>query len=317
MRTAASPQAEPRYTQAVIHPRQERLRSMDKSGGAWSLTDEQLAQAPLVFREGLLEGQVVLVSGGGGGFGRAMAYVFARLGARVAICGRRPERLQRTADGIRHHLGLEVFCRSMTIRDPAQVAGLFADVVGHHGRLDILVNNAGGQFPQAALDYSVKGWHAVIDTNLNGTWYMMQQAARHWRDAGAAGSIINIVAGVERGMPQIAHSCAARAGVIYLSKSVAVEWAPLAIRVNCIAAGAIASDGLDVYEPAVAESFRVSNPMLKLGDVLDIAQGAAYLAAPSARYVTGEVLHIDGGRQMWGEDWPGGIPEAFRRDAGR
>ena len=281
---------------------------------AHRLTDEQLACAPLVFRGDLFAGQVVLVSGGGGGFGRAMAYVFARLGAQVAICGRRPERLQRTADGIRRHLGREVFCRPMTIRDPAQVADLIAEVVATHGRLDLLVNNAGGQFPQSAIDYSVKGWHAVIDTNLNGTWYMMQQAARHWRDAGSPGSIINIVAGVERGMPQIAHSCAARAGVIHLSKSVAVEWAPLRIRVNCVAAGAIASDGLEVYDPAVAEDFRLSNPMLQLGDVLDIAQGVVYLAAPSGKYVTGEVLHIDGGRQMWGEDWPGGIPDHFRQN---
>ena len=285
---------------------------MEIPAGSLGLTDEQLADAPLVFRDDLFAGQVVLVSGGGGGFGRAMAYVFARLGAQVAICGRSPERLQRTADGIRRHLGREVFCRPMTIRDPAQVADLIAEVVAAHGRLDLVVNNAGGQFPQAAIDYSVKGWHAVIDTNLNGTWYMMQQAARHWRDADSPGSIINIVAGVERGMPQIAHSCAARAGVIHLSKSVAVEWAPLRIRVNCVAAGAIASDGLAVYDPAVAEDFRVSNPMLQLGDVLDIAQGVVYLAAPSGKYVTGEVLHIDGGRQMWGEDWPGGIPDHFR-----
>jgi NAD(P)-dependent dehydrogenase (short-subunit alcohol dehydrogenase family) len=140
----------------------------------------------------------------------------------------------------------------------------------------------------------------------------MQTAARYWRDATAPGSIVNIVAGVERGMPQIAHSCAARAGVIYLSKTVAVEWAPIHVRVNCVAAGAIASAGLDVYERAVAEDFRLSNPMLRLGDVLDIAQSVVYLAAASGKYITGEVLHVDGGRQMWGEDWPGGMPEYFR-----
>ena len=282
----------------------------------WGMTEEQLAREPLVFRDGLLDGQVVLLSGGGGGFGRAMAYVLVRLGAELVICGRRADKLERTAAGIRERLGREVLCCPMTIRDPAQVGTLFGRTLDRFGRLDLLVNNAGGQFPQAAIDYSVKGWNAVIDTNLNGTWYMMQQAARHWRDSGAAGSIVNIVAGVERGMPQIAHSCAARAGVIHLSKSVAVEWAPHRIRVNCIAAGAIASDGLDVYEPEVAEHCRVSNPLLQLGDVLDIAQGVVYLSATSGKYVTGEVLHIDGGRQMWGEDWPGGIPEYFRRHGG-
>ncbi len=282
----------------------------------WGMTDEQLATEPLVYRADLFRGQVVLLSGGGGGFGRAMAYVLTRLGADVAICGRRTERLERTAAGIRTRLGREVLCLPMTIRDPEQVAASIAAVIGKFGRLDLLVNNAGGQFPQPAIDYSVKGWNAVIDTNLNGTWHMMQHAARHWREHNSPGTIVNIVAGVERGMPQIAHSCAARAGVIYLSKSVAVEWAPLGIRVNCLAAGAIASDGLDSYEPAVAEDFRVSNPMLRLGDVLDIAQGVVYLAAASGRYITGEVLHIDGGRQMWGDDWPGGIPEHFRRDRG-
>lgn len=282
----------------------------------WGMTEEQLAHEPLVFREGLLDGQVVLLSGGGGGFGRAMAYVLVRLGAELVICGRRADKLERTAAGIRERLGREVLCCPMTIRDPAQVAALFDTALGRFGRLDVLVNNAGGQFPQAAIDYSVKGWNAVIDTNLNGTWYMMQQAARHWRDSDTPGSIVNIVAGVERGMPQIAHTCAARAGVIYLSKSVAVEWAPHGIRVNCLAAGAIASDGLDAYEPEVADHFRVSNPMLRLGDVFDVAQGVVYLSAASGKYVTGEVLHVDGGRQMWGEDWPAGIPDYFRRHGG-
>jgi citronellol/citronellal dehydrogenase len=287
---------------------------MHNAAQSWGLTDEQLALDPLVFRDDLLKDQVILLSGGGGGFGRAMAYVLVRLGAKVAICGRRAEKLEATAAGIRRLLGREILCCPMTIRDPTQVAQLMTDVVRHFGRLDVLINNAGGQYPQAAIDFSIKGWNAVIDTNLNGTWYMMQSAARHWRDAAQPGAIVNIVAGVERGMPQIAHTCAARAGVIYLSKSVAVEWAPSNIRVNCVAAGAIASGGLNVYDRAVAESFRLSNPLLRLGDVLDIAQAVVYLAAPSGKYVTGEVLHVDGGRQMWGEDWPGGMPEYFRRD---
>ncbi len=109
--------------------------------------------------------------------------------------------------------------KAMTIRDPQQVDALIDEIWKRYGRLDVLVNNGGGQFPQAAIDFSVKGWNAVIDTNLNGTWYMMQSAARHWRERKSAGSIVNIVAVVNRGMPQVAHTCAARAGVIYLSKS--------------------------------------------------------------------------------------------------
>lgn len=267
---------------------------------------------PLAFREDLLAGRVCLVSGGGSGIGRATAYILARLGADVVVCGRSAEKLESTAAGIDQHLGKQIMTHAMTIRDPEQVEGLFDEVWRRYGRLDALVNSAGGQFPQAAIEFSVKGWNAVVDTNLNGTWYMMQAAARHWRDHAMPGSIVNIVAVVNRGMPQVAHTAAARAGVIYLSKSLSVEWAPLDIRVNCLAPGSIGTEGLNVYPREAAEAFVYSNPMKRLGDVLDIAQGVVYLAAPTAKFITGEVLTIDGGRQNWGEDWPGGMPDYFR-----
>jgi len=278
----------------------------------WGMSDQELATAPLSFRPDLLEGQVCVVSGGGSGMGRAIAYVLTRLGAQVMICGRRLEKLEQTARGIEQHLGKQIGLKAMTIRDPQAVQALFTETLERFGRLDHLINSAGGQFPQAALDYSVKGWNAVIDTNLNGTWYMMQAAGRAWRDRGASGSIVNIVAVVTRGMPQVAHTAAARAGVIYLSKSLAIEWAPLNIRVNCLAPGSIATDGLNVYTPEVAESFTYSNPMKRLGDVMDIAEGVVYLTAPTGKFITGELLTIDGGRQIWGEDWPAGIPDYFR-----
>lgn len=278
----------------------------------WGFSDEQIATLPLSFRDNLLVGQVCVVSGGGSGIGRAIAYVLARLGAEVVVCGRRAEKLEATAAGIAKHLGKNIMTQAMTIRDPAQVERLFADVWRRHGRIDALINSAGGQFPQAALDFSVKGWNAVVDTNLNGTWYMMQSAARLWREHATPGSIVNIVAVVTRGMPQVAHTAAARAGVIYLSKSLAVEWAPLNIRVNCLAPGSIATEGLNVYPRAAAEAFIYSNPMKRLGDVADIAQGAVYLLAPTGKFITGEVLTIDGGRQNWGEDWPAGMPDYFR-----
>jgi NAD(P)-dependent dehydrogenase (short-subunit alcohol dehydrogenase family) len=276
------------------------------------MTDDELAAAPLSFRDDALAGQVCLVSGGGSGMGRAIAYVLARLGATVAICGRRADKLEETADGIEKRLGKKIMTRAMTIREPEQANALFKEIWERFDRLDVLVNCAGGQYPQAAIDFSVKGWNAVIDTNLNGTWYMMQSAAQHWRDHQLGGSIVNIVAVVSRGMPQVAHTAAARAGVITLSKTVSVEWAPFQIRVNCVAPGSIATDGLNVYPREAAESFAVSNPMKRLGDVIDIAQSVVYLAAPTGKFITGEVLTVDGGRQNWGEDWPGGIPDYFR-----
>ena len=278
----------------------------------WGLSDVEIATLPLAYRDDLLAGRVCVVSGGGSGIGRATAYVLARLGAEVVVCGRSAEKLAATAAGIEKYVGRSVMIRPMTIRDPEQVGQLFDEVWARYGHLDVLVNSAGGQYPQAAIDFSVKGWNAVIDTNLNGTWYMMQSAARLWRDHALPGSIVNIVAVVSRGMPQVAHTAAARAGVIYLSKSVSVEWAPLNISVNCVAPGSIGTAGLNVYPREAAEAFVHSNPMKRLGDVLDIAQGVVYLAASSGKFITGEVLTIDGGRQNWGEDWPAGIPDYFR-----
>ena len=278
----------------------------------FGFTDAQLATHPTVYRDDLLAGQSVLVSGGGSGMGKAMAYLFARLGADVTICGRNADKLARTQAGIAEHLGKDIAMQAMTIRDPEQVDGLLDDIWARHGRLDCLVNNAGGQFPQDAIDFSRKGWLAVIDTNLNGTWWMMQGAAQRWREAGQGGNIINIVANVERGMPQAAHTCAARAGVIYLSKTVATEWAPHRIRVNCIAPGTVETEGFAVYPDHALERFHEANPMKTLGDAWDVAQGAVYLAAPTGKFVTGEVLTIDGGMAQWGVVWPAGMPDYFK-----
>jgi NAD(P)-dependent dehydrogenase (short-subunit alcohol dehydrogenase family) len=280
----------------------------------WGFTDEELATHPIVYRSELLKGKVFLVSGGGSGMGRAMAYLLARLGADIMICGRGAEKLAATAAGIEKHLGRRIATRAMTIRDPAQVDALIAETFDRFGKLDVVVNNGGGQFPQAAIDFSVKGWLAVIDTNLNGTWYMMQSAARQWRERSQPGSIVNIVANVWRGMPQVAHTCAARAGVIYLSKTLSTEWAPLNIRVNCISPGSISTEGLNVYPEEAADNFAKSNPMRSLGDVYDIAQGVVYLSADTAKFITGEVLVIDGGNNQWGDVWPGGKPDYFRVD---
>jgi citronellol/citronellal dehydrogenase len=233
----------------------------------------------------------------------------------VAICGRRIERLEETAEIIRK-AGGTVTTHAMSIRDPDAVAQLVTDVANAHGRIDHLVNNAGGQFPQAAIDYSVKGWNAVIDTNLNGSWYMMQAVARHWRDQQSKGTITNIVAVVVRGMPGVAHTCAARAGVIHLSKTLATEWAPLGIRINCVAPGAIATGGMDVYSEEARRELPRSNLMQRFGSAQDVADAVTYLAAPSGRFITGEVLTVDGGNQLWGDQWTIPRPDYFGGPAG-
>jgi citronellol/citronellal dehydrogenase len=176
----------------------------------------------------------------------------------------------------------------------------------------MLINSAGGQFPQPAIDFSIKGWNAVVNTNLNGTWSMMQAAARHWRDHACGGSIVNIVVVTTHGLYGIAHTIAARSGVIGLSRAVAVEWAPLKIRVNCIAPGAIETDGWAVYTPEARAAYPRSNPMMRAGSAWDIAEACAYMSGPSGTFVTGETLTVDGGGQLWGETWTTGKPEYFK-----
>jgi len=273
-------------------------------------TDEELLALPTVFRDGLFAGRRVLVSGGGTGIGRGIALLFGRLGARVLVCGRRPEPLEATR-ALLARVGAESLAVPTNIREPEQVDTLFARVAAEWGGLDVLVNNAGGQFPQHAIDLSDRGFRAVVDTNLNGTFAMMQRAARLWRDRGGPGCIVSLLAPYLRGMYGVAHTVAARAGVAHLVRTLAVEWAPLGIRVNAVLPGPIATAGLEVYPGEARARMARSNPMFALGDVQDVAEACAYLAAPSGRFVTGEVLVVDGGHQVWGEIWLAGKPAAF------
>ena len=277
------------------------------------MDDPDLASQPTVLRDDLFRGNVVLVSGGGTGIGRATAALFARLGADVVICGRNGEKLDSARELI-SRFGTKITTQIMTVRNPDQVEALMKRVWDIHGQLDILVNNAGGQFAQATMDISPKGWNAVIDTNLNGTFYMMQAAARRWRDTGKPGAIINVIAAIWRGMPQVSHSCAARAGVAFLTKSVATEWAPHNIRVNCVAPGTIRSEGFGNYPAPARASFEQANPMLRSGKPWDIAEAIAYLGSNAGNFVTGETLNVDGGSQNWGDPWFLGRPRYFEFD---
>jgi NAD(P)-dependent dehydrogenase (short-subunit alcohol dehydrogenase family) len=273
-----------------------------------------LATRETVFRPDMLAGHRILITGGSSGMGKAAAFLAARLGADVAICGRTPEKLGATREAIREATGRDIHTSAMTIRDPKACEALIAEVHDALGGLDTLVNNAGGQFPQDAIDFSRKGWLAVIDTNLNGTWWMMQEAALRWRADGRPGHIINMVANVERGMPQAAHTCAARAGVIYLSKTLATEWAPFQVRVNCIGPGVIETEGFGVYPEKALGRFHKANPMKMRGDAWDVAEAIAYLASPAGRFINGDLMIIDGGQAQWGVIWPGGMPDYFNED---
>jgi NAD(P)-dependent dehydrogenase (short-subunit alcohol dehydrogenase family) len=275
---------------------------------------DELVELPIAYRDDLLAGTVVLITGGGGAIGTAMAALFGRLGASIVACGRTADTLDTLAERL-DGIGVPVLTRTMTIRDPEQVADLVDAAWDRFGRLDVVINNAGGQFSSPAVDISPKGWAAVVETNLYGTWYVMQAAARRWIAEDPSGrefdrNIVNISTIQGRASVGIPHTAASRAGGVALTRSLAVEWAPHRIRVNSIGVGVVASEGLKTYPPEARASFG-HNPMRRLGDVWDIAQGAVYLAGPSGAFITGIHLDITGGEHVWGEYWPLGKPEWF------
>ena len=279
---------------------------------SFGMDNQQLADAPLNFREGMLDDKTVLVSGGGSGIGKACAWLFARLGAKVVVTGRTREKVENVANAINTKAGLNADFRELNIRDPELVTETLASIWDENGGFDIQINSAGGKFPMPAIDFSPNGWKAVVDTNLNGSFYMMQAAARLWQQHQRPGSIVNMVTVTDRGMPHMAHTAAARAGVIHLSKSVAVEWAPLNIRVNCIAPGVIATEGMHVYPDEARENFDESNAMRRFGTPWEMAEAAVYLGASTASFVTGQTLTVDGGSNLWGDLWPLGRPDYFK-----
>lgn len=286
-------------------------RNVNTSSDKIGLADAELWEHGTSFAADILKDKIVMITGAAGGIGRAISWLFARLGAQVVAVGRDQAKLDALVSNLAARQ-LRASAHRCDIRDPDSIHALFDDVLSRYGGIDALINSAGGQFSQPAIDFSVKGWNAVINTNLNGTWYMMQAAAQRWRDTGRSGTIVNIVIVTTHGLYGIAHSIAARSGVIGLTRSVAVEWAPLGIRVNCVAPGAIETEGWKIYTPEARASYPRANPMMRVGSAWDIAEACAYLAAPSGRFITGETLTVDGGAQLWGETWTTGKPDYFK-----
>lgn len=257
-----------------------------------------------IFRDDLLKGKVALVSGGGSGIGYASASELARLGATIVLCGRREEKIQAARTGMEEQ-GAVVHAKTCDIREVDQVEAWVDFALEKAGRIDVLVNNAGGQFSQPAIDFRKKGWDAVINTNLNGTWYVTQTVANKWMvDHG--GKIINIVACMWRGMPSLAHTGAARAAVVNLTKSLSVEWAQYGIRINCVAPGIIEGSGFTTYPEDIQARMREKwrkVPLKRFGREEEIAWAVAFLASPAGDYFTGSTLSVDGGHAHWGDTW--------------
>ena len=253
-----------------------------------------------IFAEDLLAGRHALVTGGGTGLGRAIAQALAEAGADLMLAARQVERLDKAAEEIRGSTGRRVETSFVNIRDRAAVEALRDVAKGVYGGIDILVNNAGGQFPQAARDFKLKGWNAVIETNLTGTWNMTQVFGNEMLD-NAGGVITQIIAVIGRGFPGIAHTAAARAGVAELARTLAYEWGPK-VRINCIAPGGTRTQGFDeTYNAGVIDQLeqqRIPRPITPEA----VANAAVFLSSSAAEYVTGEVLFVADGGQAYGKN---------------
>ena len=249
---------------------------------------------------GTFDGTTVLVTGGGTGLGKAIAVEFGRLGASVAIASRSAEHRDAGVAAV-EEVGGGAAGVDLDVRDPESVQAAYDAATAALGPVSVLVNNAAANFPVAAADLSPNGWRAVEQIVLDGTFFCSRELHRRLCERGAPGTIVNIATtAAMTGGPGMAHSAAAKAGVISLTKSLAVEWAPDGVRVNAIAPGLFPHDDL----PAAIRAARdesvdaTRQPAGRVGRPHELGWAATYLCSPYASFVTGHVLVVDGGNWL-------------------
>lgn len=247
-----------------------------------------------VLADGALAGRSALVTGGGSGIGRATAVLFSRLGARVAVTGRRVGELEVTAALASESPGGQVICVPADIREPENVDAMLDEVLTRQGSVDLLVNNAGGQFISPGEDISYKGFRAVTRLNLDATWYVTTQVAKRSMIPGGYGKVVSITMSPLAGIPGMSHSSAARAGVQSLTSTLAAEWGRHGIRLMAVAPGIVHTEAWQGYGLDPGEVAR-NIPAGRLQTADEVAALAAFLASPAGDYLTGQTIVADGG----------------------
>ena len=265
-----------------------------------------------VLAAGVLEGKVAIVSGAGSGIGRATALEFARLGAKVVVCGRRIEPLEETAAMCAPGLIDPVVC---DIREEDQVDALVDGALQRHGHVDILVNNAGGQFLSPAEDISPKGFRTVVRLNLEGTWLMTHAVAtKAFIPSGRGGKVVSITLTPHTGLTGMAHSSAARAGVENLMKVLSIEWARFGIDLVAVAPGVVNTDTFQTKYPKEFRDHYTQNLLAgKPVEPEDIAQTVAFVVSPAGRAISGSVINVDNAHDLAQSPWP---PREIRTESG-
>ena len=261
-----------------------------------------------MFKNDLLTGKKILITGGGTGLGKSIGRRYLELGAHLVICGRRKEVLDATADEFRAALpGAKVDTLSCDVRDADQVEAMM-EAIWKTGALDVLVSNAAANFIARTDKLSPRAVDAVLGIVLHGSFYCTIAAGRRWIEAGRAGNVISTVsAPVITGQAFTAASAAAKAGVLAMTRSLAVEWGPKGIRLNCVAPGLFPTEGAweRLYPPgSQVEPQERGVPLRRFGDHKELCDLYAYLAADGSGYITGDLIVIDGGRWMQGAGGP-------------
>lgn len=256
--------------------------------------------------EGTLDGKAAIVTGGGSGIGRGLALELARLGAAVTVAGRRPEPLAETTALI-ERAGGRALAHPTDVREPEQVDDLVNATAAAFGRVDVLVNNAAGNFVIKAEDLSPNGWRAVVSIVLDGGFLCSRAAGRRMIEQGEGGAILSVIASYAwTGGPGTVHSAAAKAGILAMTRTLAVEWAAHRVRANCICPGPTDTEGAGgALWPTEEDRARVEAtvPLGRLATTEEVARWGAALCTPFADYITGETLTIDGGHWLEQESY--------------